>query len=79
MKKTKGLGLLKFSGGKQILEKKWRKRMKNYRDIFLALVITLQDINFANLPKVSKHWNKEYNKKRSGVYMASHRKNAHVW
>ena len=53
--------------------------MKNYRDMFLALFITLQDIGYPNNTKISKHWNKGYNKKRSGVYMVNHRKYAHVW
>lgn len=53
--------------------------MNNYRNIFLALFITLQDISFASLPKIGKHWNGGQNKKRSGVYMTNYRKNAHVW
>lgn len=53
--------------------------MKNYKSMFLALFITLQSISFASLPKISKHWNNGFSKKRSRVYKENFKENSHVW
>lgn len=55
--------------------------MKNYRDMFFSTIYnaTIQEMQYPDNVKISKHWNKGFNKKRSGVYMTNHRKDAHVW
>ena len=53
--------------------------MKNFRDVFLALFITVHNVNFANLSKVSKHWNNGSNKKRSRVYEENFKEKSHAW
>lgn len=52
--------------------------MTDYRSIFLALFITIQMINYASLPKVSKHWNNGFNRKRPNVGKINHKGKGHV-
>ena len=53
--------------------------MKHYKNMFLALFTTIQELSLPDSVKISKHWNNGMNKKHRGVYHCNHKEKSHVW